>query len=103
MSKINVMLGNQKIKVNNKREESLVRIISQSLETQARYLRENTFGENTHAVIEKDSIRVDGLLTALYFMEIAPNLDESNILDVDSPLYQSLYWYITIEEQKEEK
>ena len=69
MTQATIKCTNDIVTIHNKREALLVRIINQQIDDLVRYRRENTFGECTANVINRNLADINGQLTALYFMD----------------------------------
>lgn len=57
------------VKVHNKREERLVRIIDNQADTMVRYHNENAFGENTYNILKRLAEEVSTQMATLYYMD----------------------------------
>lgn len=62
--------GGIEVKPHNKREEKTVRIFNQNLEQIRMYKKENTFGENTKSIIQRNLNELNGWLSMFYFMDM---------------------------------
>lgn len=101
MKNIKIMLANKEIKVNNSREEKLVRVINNRIADCERYLEESSFGDKTASVVERNMKEVDSMLAAMFYMNIIHNWTSVDILDPNSLVYKSVYWWMEMVECEE--
>lgn len=61
-----------KVKTHNARERKVVNIMNDEIRRNKRYLKDNTFDDNTISIVRRNLIKLNHQFTALYFMDLVP-------------------------------